>query len=198
MRHAQAKKIISYFVYNKLRLRFLRPADCIPIPYIMMKATFLILLSLSTLILTGCQAQNHVKDGERERVSFSDLWQTYSRCNNGDTLDQLNRDALILRKAANHTVAHDGFVIPLPVKIERFVSAPSARLAVDVKAMAASCSLHAGQVAAQIGQIEVARSLFESVLEYKPRADYAYYFLQAETALSNLDNPAITVSLQLH
>ncbi|WP_155970489.1 hypothetical protein [Nitrospira japonica] len=158
-----------------------------------MKKAFLILLGLSVLTLTGCQTQNHVKDGEG--TSFSALWKTYSHCNTGDTLDQMSHDAQILRTAASHSRSLDGFVIPLPIKIERLVSAPSARLAVDVKAMAASCSLRAGQAAAQVGHIEMARSLFESVLEYRPQAEYAYYSLQAKAALLNLDNPAITVSL---
>jgi len=160
-----------------------------------MKNAFII-LSLSVLALTGCQTQTHVRDGDG--ASFSSLWQTYSHCNSGDTLDQLNHDAQILRTAANHSFSLDGFVIPLPIKIERLVSAPSARLAVDVKAMAASCSLRAGQVATQVGQIEVARSLFESVLEYRPQSDYAYYSLQAKAALLSLDNPAVTVSLHVH
>lgn len=161
-----------------------------------MRKAFLIVLSLSILTIVGCQTPNHTKDGENG--SFSSLWQTYSRCNGGGTVDELNRDALILRNAANRSISQDGFVLPLPIKIERFVSVPSTRLAVDVKAMAASCSLRAGQAAVQTGQIEVARTLFESVLEYRPQAEYAYYSLQAKAALLNLDNPAITVSLHLH
>jgi len=161
-----------------------------------MKKMFLVLFGLSVLTLTGCQTQNHVKDGEGS--SFSALWRTYSHCTSGGTFEQLRRDAQILRTAANHSHSLDGFVIPLPVKIERLVSAPSARLAVDVKAMAASCSLRAGQTAAQAGQVDIARSLFESVLEYTPQTDYAYYSLQAKAALLNLDNPAVTVSLHLH
>jgi len=161
-----------------------------------MRKALLIVLGLSILTIVGCQTPTHTKDGENG--SFSSLWQVYSRCNGGGTVDELNRDALILRNAANRSISQDGFVLPLPIKIERLVSAPSTRLAVDVKAMAASCSLRAGQAAAQTGQIEVARSLFESVLEYRPQAEYAYYSLQAKAALLNLDNPAITVSLHLH
>lgn len=161
-----------------------------------MKSTLPILVGLSLLTMLGCQSSNLAREGDNS--SFSALWQTYSRCNSGGSIDQLNRDALTLRTAAKRSNPQDGFVIPLPVNLERLVSAPSARLAVDVKAMAASCSLRAGQAAAQIGQIEVARSLFESVLEYRPQADYAYYSLQAKAGLLNLDNPAIAVSLYLH
>jgi len=161
-----------------------------------MKKALVILMGLSVLTIVGCQTSNQAREGDNS--SFSALWQTYSHCNSGGNIDQLRRDALILRTAAKRSISQDGFVIPLPVKLERLVSAPSARLAVDVKAMAASCSLRTGQAAAQIGQIEVARSLFESVLEYRPQADYAYYSLQAKAALLNLDNPAIAVSLYLH
>jgi hypothetical protein len=160
-----------------------------------MKKLSWVLIGLSLLTL-GCQTGTPLKDGENG--SFSTLWRTYGHCHAETDLDQLEQDASILRAAANRSISQDGFVIPLPEKIGRLVSTPSARLAVDVKAMAASCSLRAGQTAAKVGKLDVARSLLESILEYHPQADYAYYSAQAKSVLLELDAPSsITVSLRI-
>lgn len=159
-----------------------------------MKPLSCILLGFS-LFMLGCQTGGPLK--EAESGSFSSLWRTYGHCHSESNLEQLNQDASILRAAANRSVSQDGFVIPLPGKIQRLVSAPSARLAVDVKAMAASCTIRAGQTAAKLGKVDVARSLLESVFEYHPQSDYAYYSSQAKSMLLELDNPAVTVSLRM-
>ena len=124
------------------------------------------------------------------------LWNTYAHCHAETDLEQLKHDALILSEAANGSQPGESFVIPLPGKIERLVTTPSARLAVDVKAMAASCSLRAGQAAVNMGKIDVARSLLESILANHPEADYAYYSMQAKSMLSELDSRAVKVSLR--
>jgi hypothetical protein len=160
-----------------------------------MKKSLWILLGLSLLTL-GCQTGSPLKEGES--TSFSALWRTYGHCHAETDLEELRRDASVLQAAANRSVSPDGFVIPLPGKIERLVSTPSARLAVDVKAMAASCSLRAGQTAARVGKVDVARSLLESIFEYHPQSDYAYYSAQAKSMLLELDPPSnITVSLRI-
>jgi hypothetical protein len=124
------------------------------------------------------------------------LWNTYALCQGESDLEQLSQHALMLKKAASHTVSQNSFIIPLPGQIQRLVTTPSSRFAVDVKAMAASCSLRAGQVAMQKGKDDLARSLFQSVLEYH-HLDYAYYSMQAKMMLSELDNPAVRVSLHV-
>ncbi|HJT21709.1 MAG TPA: hypothetical protein VJ746_14630 [Nitrospira sp.] len=124
------------------------------------------------------------------------LWNTYALCQGESDLEQLSQHALMLKKAASHAAPQDSFVIPLPGQIQRLVTTPSSRFAVDVKAMAASCSLRAAQLAMQRGKDDVARSLLESVLEYH-HSDYAYYSTQARSMLSELDNPAIRVSFRV-
>lgn len=162
-------------------------------PSLDMKKSSWIVLGFSFLIM-GCQAAGPVR--EMESGSFSALWRTYSHCHAETKLEELNQDASVLRAAANHSGSQDGFVIPLPSKLQRLVTMPSTRLAVDVKAMAASCTLRAGQTAAKMGKVDVARSLLESVLEYHPQSEYAFYSMQAKTMLLELDNPAITVSFR--
>ncbi len=124
------------------------------------------------------------------------LWNTYAHCQSATDLEELKKDADLLTSAATRSLPQAGFVVPLPGKIERLVTTPSARFAVDVKAMAASCSLKAGQVAVGAQKIDVARMLLASVLGYQ-EPDYAFYSSQARSILSSLDSPVVQVSFRL-
>ncbi|MBU6433788.1 MAG: hypothetical protein KJS98_10785, partial [Nitrospirae bacterium] len=88
-------------------------------------------------------------------------------------------------------------VLPLPGKLEKFVSAPAARFAVDVKAMAAACSLRAGSAAVAAGKLDVAKDLLQTILSYHPQSEYAYYTLQAKALLSELEMNVVEVTLNL-
>ena len=145
-------------------------------------------------LLFGCQTGNAVKP---DSGGFMNLWNTYAHCHAETDLEQLKHDASVLSAAANQSLSAETFVIPLPGQIERLVTTPSARLAVDVKAMAASCSLRAGQAAVNMGKIDIARSLLQSILDYHPEADYAYYSMQAKSMLLELDSAAVKVSLRI-
>jgi hypothetical protein len=72
---------------------------------------------------------------------------------------------------------------------------PSARLAVDVKAMSAACSLRAGQAAVEARRFDVAKQLLSGILEYRPQSDYAFYAGQAKALLSAIDPESLRVSL---
>ncbi len=161
-----------------------------------MKTTQLILASL-LIVIAGCQTGQPVKTAVIDNGSFMSLWGTYSRCQTSTGIDQLREDALALTSAANHSLAQESFVLPLPGKLEKFVSAPAARFAVDVKAMAAACSLRAGSAAVEAGKLDVAKDLLKTVLNYQPQAEYAYYTLQAKTLLSELETNLVEVTLNL-
>jgi len=77
------------------------------------------------------------------------------------------------------------------------VSAPAPRFAVDVKAMAAACSLRAGSAAVEAGKIDVAKDLLRTVLSYQPQSEYAFYTIQAKTLLSELETNIVEVTLNL-
>jgi hypothetical protein len=156
-----------------------------------------LILSGLSLLVVGCQTGQPVKSTAVDNGGFIGLWNTYAHCQSATDLDQLKQDASRLVSAANRSQTQDSFVLPLPGKIERMVATPSARLAVDVKAMAASCSLRAGHVAMDLKQFDVARPLLESVLAYQSQPDYAYYSLQAKAMLSELNNTIVQVSLRL-
>jgi len=80
----------------------------------------------------------------------------------------------------------DGFVLPLPSQLERLVSSPPSRLAVDVPAMMAACSIHTGELALRKGSVEVAHNAFSSVLTLGDNVS-PYYIRQAKRFLTELE-----------
>jgi hypothetical protein len=147
--------------------------------------------------VAGCQTGQPVKTAVIDNGSFMSLWNTYSHCQVTTGIDQLSEDALTLTSAANRSLTQEAFVLPLPGKLQKFVSTPAARFAVDVKAMAAACSLRAGSAAVEAGKLDVAKDLLLTVLSYQPQSEYAYYTLQAKTLLSELDPNIVEVTLNL-
>jgi hypothetical protein len=147
------------------------------------------------LLALGCQSNPPVKQSPDAPGSFMGLWSVYSHCQSAKALNELEHDAMVLNTSAKRTVPSDGFVLPLPGKLERLVTTPSARLAVDVKAMSAACSLRAGQAAVEAGRYDIAKELLKGILEYHPQADYAFYVLQAKAILSEIEPESLQVSL---
>src|SRR5512146_105339 len=151
-----------------------------------MRNHLLILAALSFLVV-GCQSGQQMKQLAVDNGNFMSLWNTYSHCQNATDFEELKHDALVLGTAAKRSHSQDAFVLPLPGKLERLVTTPSARLAVDVKAMSAACSLRAGQAAVETQRFDIARELLHGILEYHPQSDYTFYSQQAKTILSELE-----------
>jgi hypothetical protein len=147
--------------------------------------------------VAGFQTGQPVQAAAIDNGSFMSLWSTYSHCQATTDMDQLREDALTLTNAANRSRTQESFVLPLPGKLEQFVSTPAARFAVDVNAMAAACSLRAGSAAVEAGKIDLAKDLLQTVLSYQPQSEYAYYALQAKALLSELETNVIEVVLSL-
>ena len=143
--------------------------------------------------VAGFQAGQPVQAAATDNGSFMSLWSTYSHCQATTGVDQLREDALTLTNAADGSLTQEGFVLPLPGKLEKFVSTPAARFAVDVKAMAAACSLRAGSAALEAGQVDRAIDLLQTILRYQPQAEYAAYTLQAQTLLYRLEPNVVQV-----
>ncbi len=154
------------------------------------------LLAASVLLaVVGLQTAQPAQAAAIDNGSFMSLWKSYSNCQATTDIDQMREDASILTNAANRSLSQEGFVLPLPGKLEQFVSTPAARFAVDVKAMAAACSLRAGSAAVEAGKIAMAKDLLQPILSYEPQSEYAYYALQAKTLLSELEPSVLEVTL---
>ena len=147
--------------------------------------------------VAGFQTGQPVQAAAIDNGSFMSLWSSYSHCQATTDIDQLKEDVLTLTNAANRSLTQEGFVLPLPGQLEKFVSTPAARFAVDVKAMAAACSLRAGSAAVAAGKLDIAKDLLQAVLNYYPQSEYAYYTLQAKTLLSELETNVVQVTLNL-
>ena len=161
-----------------------------------MKSLRLILLSI-LISATGLLPAQPVQAAAIDNGGFMSLWSSYSHCQAGTDIDQLREDALTLANAANRSLIPESFILPLPSKLEELVSTPVARFAVDVKAMAAACSLRAGSAAMEAKQLGIAKDLLQTILSYQPQSEYAYYALQAKALLSELDTNVIEVTLNL-
>ena len=161
-----------------------------------MKTLRLILMSILVSV-AGFQTGQPVQAAAIDNGSFMGLWSTYSHCQATTDIDQLRENALTLTNAAKRSLSQEAFVLPLPGTLEKFVSTPAARFSVDVKAMAAACSLRAGSAAVEAGQLDVAKDLLQTILSYQPQSEYAYYTLQAKALLSELETNIVQVTLNL-
>ena len=161
-----------------------------------MKNLRLIIVSI-LISVAGFQPSQPAHAAAIDNGSFMSLWSTYSHCQAATDLDQLSENALTLTNAADRSLTQEGFLLPLPGKLEQFVSTPAARFAVDVKAMAAACSLRAGSAAMEAGKLRLAKDLLQTVLSYQPQSEYAYYTLQAKTLLSKLETNIFEVTLNI-
>jgi hypothetical protein len=121
-----------------------------------------------------------------DNSQFMSLWKTYSDCKVASDLSQASEGMEKLSAATKFQYGDGGFVLPLPSTLERLVADPPSRLAVDVRAMTAACSLHTGQLALHHGQIEMARDMFASVLKFDHDVS-PYYMMQAKKFLTELE-----------
>jgi hypothetical protein len=147
--------------------------------------------------VTGLLTGQPVQASTSDNGSFMSLWTTYSQCQATTDLDQMREAASTLTEAANRSLTQESFVLPLPGKLEQFVSAPAARVAVDVKAMAAACSLRAGTAAVVAGKIAIAKDLLKPILSYQPQSEYTYYATQATALLSELETNTVQITLSI-
>lgn len=139
------------------------------------------------IVAAGCQSLPKNPTTSLDNESFMYLWGRYARCQAGSDLVAMQGEAQYLQQAADAAAARSGFSLTLPKRIQRYVSDPPTRLAVDPKAMAAACALYTGQVAAELGKTDVATTMFQSVLKHQAKPEYEYYVAQARDGLSQLE-----------
>lgn len=145
------------------------------------------------LLASGCQTNPLPKSTGFDNTEFMSLWKTYADCKATSDLSQASSAMKKLAVATHLLGGHEGFVLPLPTKLERLVNSQPSRFAVDVQAMAAACALHTGQLALEQGRIDMARDMFASVVELHQEKT-SYYVLKAKTFLTKLER-GIDVSL---
>ncbi len=145
------------------------------------------LLGVGVMILvTGCTTSPTTPMSESSNSGFMSLWNIYADCKSTSDLAQAESNLKQLHSArVQGPRVYEGFVLPLPTRIERLVSNPTSRIAVDVEAMVSACALHAGELALDQGHIDIARDLFVSVITLHD-GENSYYVLKARTLLGRL------------
>ena len=137
-----------------------------------------VLLLITFLVyLPACQINGTLRQEGLDNAAFMNVWQTYTRCVSSSDLNSTQQDSLQLRTLSHAQDGSDGVKWTLA----------HLRLAVDLKAMAASCTLHAGDIAATSGRNDTARDMFIAVLNEHSGPLYAYYTEQARTRLIKLE-----------
>ncbi len=156
------------------------------------------LLALGIMIIvTGCTSSPSTQISESGNSGFMSLWNTYADCRSTSDFIQAESDLEQLRSAhVQEAGGYEGFVLPLPARIERLVSNPASRVAVDVEAMVSACALHAGELALDQGHIDIARDLFVSVITLHD-GENSYYVLKARNLLGRIGQ-GINVSFNAH
>ncbi len=141
----------------------------------------------AVLILAGCQTTSPVaKSAALDNSSFMSMWSIYRHCEAASDVETMRVDAQKLNSVAHQPITAMGHDRLLPQVMKRWVSEPANRLAVDPKAMAVACSLHAGQSALSAGRYDLAGEMFGVVLIY-PEGTYPYYVSQAREGLAQLN-----------
>lgn len=146
------------------------------------KIVFIGLVALLTL--SGCQSLQPTEKGELslQDSEFMGLWDTYNSCVADQDPLQMQVYGEELAKAPGPVSIHHSPIF-VPEFLKKLTSTRTSRLAVDPRAMAASCTLQAGQVAWRAGQYHLAQDLLQSVMTKYPEPEYAYYVSEARTAM---------------
>ena len=154
-----------------------------------------LLPGLTLLLLMGCQSFQPSAPGELalKEGDFLGLWDAYNFCMVGRNINEIQSNLTELRSAPKPISLNES-PIPVPAFIKQITSSRSSRLAVDPRAMAASCSIHLAEVAQQTRNLEVAYRTLESMATDFPEPQYAYYVAKAQTTLEQLNSPFQSVT----
>jgi hypothetical protein len=136
-------------------------------------------------MLAACQAASNTPQPSGNNDRVMNLWSTYRTCMASSDFEEVHRASDELRIVRKQSEWHAGkHGSPAQDSTQYSADAPS-RLAVDVQAMAASCALHAGDIASEHGRENIARQLYSEVLSYQDPA-YSFYVGQARSRLAGL------------
>jgi len=144
---------------------------------------------ITAVLLSGCQAiQAFDESRTPDELTFVKMWNRYTHCRSSTEVNQMWQDAQQLNRTVRllDHAAHAARL--LPDTLEQTLADPPSRLAVDPKAMAAACTLLAGQAAQNQGHRQFAAEVFSFVASHFSQPRYAYYQQQARMALDQIDS----------
>lgn len=150
---------------------------------------WLIGLCLISLSCVGCQGLQAKTPGELalENHDFISLWDAYNYCLSGSNTQEMKKSLEVLHSAPK-PISLDDSPIPVPRFLKKLSSTRSSRLAVDPRAMAASCSIHLAELASQSADWDTALRTFQSIVENYPEPQYAFYVSEASRAINKFSS----------
>ncbi|WNM63295.1 hypothetical protein [Candidatus Nitrospira neomarina] len=146
-----------------------------------------ILVSLLSIMVIGCQSLQPKSTGElaMEDHDFLGIWDAYNHCVNSSDVQHMQANLDVLASAPK-PISLDDSPIPVPAFLKKWSTARGSRLAVDPRAMAASCSIHLAEVAQLSADWPTALRTFQEILKNFPEPQYAFYVSKANQAMEQL------------
>jgi len=147
------------------------------------------LTALLSSILAGCQVFHPKVQGElaMEDQDFMGIWDAYNHCMTEYDIQQMQANLHVLDSAPKPISLNDS-PIPVPKFLKKLSSSRKSRLAVDPRAMAASCSIHLAEVAQQSADWHTALRTFHSIIKNYPEPQYAFYVTKANQAMEQFSS----------
>ena len=151
--------------------------------------TNLLLAGLLSIALIGCQGLQASAPGElaMEDQDFLDIWDAYNHCMAGSDIQEMHANLHAL-DSAPRPISLDDSPIPVPKFLKKLSSVRSSRLAVDPRAMAASCSIHLAEVAQHSADWHTALQTFQSIIKNYPEPQYSFYVTKANQAIEQFSS----------
>ena len=137
----------------------------------------------------GCQTATPHPSSPPHDESFTGLWETYRHCQASEDPMEMKADVFRLDETVQ-TMHEDTSSALIPDGIERLVDERPSRLAVDPRAMAASCALLAGYQARAAGQPQLAAEMFAHIVSHYPRSNVIDIMWSRPTTVSNRSRAA--------
>lgn len=137
-----------------------------------------------SLSFVACQSLQPKSPGELalENHAFMGLWDAYNFCQAGSNTADMQRNLQILHSAPT-PISLDDSPIPIPDFIKELTSLRNSRLAVDPRAMAASCSINLARVAQQAEEWDTSLHTWQAIVNQYPEPQYAFYVSEATRAI---------------
>jgi hypothetical protein len=145
--------------------------------------------TLISLSLVGCQSLQPKSPGELalENHDFMGLWDAYNFCQAGSNTADMQRNLQVLHSAPT-PISLDDSPIPIPEFIKELTSMRNSRLAVDPRAMAASCSIHLARIAQQAKDWDTSLRTWQAIVNQYPEPQYAFYVSEATRAIEEFSS----------
>lgn len=149
----------------------------------------LLLTALLSITITGCQGFQPKTPGELAMADqdFMGIWEAYNHCMTEYDIQHMHASLHILDSAPKPISLNDS-PIPVPKFLKKVSAARNSRLAVDPRAMAASCSIHLAEVAQQSADWHTALQTFQSIIKNYPEPQYAFYVTKANQAMEEFSS----------